>query len=325
MTIQPEQIYVEIHYSGLSFIQPELVRFKYKLENSDGDWIDAGTRRTAYFSHLPPGTYVFRVLAANRDGVWNTEGARLEIIVLPPFYRTWWFWILASLAIALVISLLYRRRINLLKQENAAKELFSRRLIESQETERRRIAAELHDSLGQSLVLIKNWALLGLRATENKKTNLDEISETASEAIKEVREIAYNLGPYQLERLGLRHTIEEMVQKVAATSPIRFQTEIAEIDNCFPKDAEISIYRIAQEAVNNVVKHSDASEADLKIEIDGEQMILTVADNGRGFIAGSSNGFGLRGMKERVNLLKGELTVHSENGTKIQVILPCKT
>jgi signal transduction histidine kinase/ligand-binding sensor domain-containing protein len=322
LTIQPGQIYVEIHYSGLSFVQPELVRFKYILENSDGGWVDAGTRRTAYFSHLPPGKYVFRVLAANRDGVWNTEGAKLEIIVLPPFYRTWWFWFLASAAVVLLFSLIYRRRIDLLKREHAAKEAFSRRLIESQETERRRIAAELHDSLGQSLVLIRNWALLGLRENGNKKTNLNEISETASEAIKEVREIAYNLGPYQLERLGLRHTIEEMVQKVAATSTIRFQTEIARIDNRFPKEAEISIYRIVQEAVNNIVKHSGASEAALKIEVSGERMILTVEDNGRGFPFESSNGFGLLGMKERVNLLKGELIVQSENGTRVQVVVP---
>jgi signal transduction histidine kinase/ligand-binding sensor domain-containing protein len=323
LTIRPEQVYLEIHYSGLSFIQPELVRFKYKLENWDGDWIDAGTRRTAYFSHLPPGRYIFRVLAANRDGVWNEQAASLEIIVLPPFYQTWWFSVVTALAVALIVFLLYRLRINLLKRAHTAKEEFSRQLIESQETERRRIAAELHDSLGQNLVMIRNWALLGLRATKNKKTNLEEISETASEAIKEVREIAYNLGPYQLERLGLRHAIEEMVQKVAATSTICFQTEIGEIDHCFPKEAEISIYRIAQEAVNNIIKHSRASAADLKIKISEERMILAITDNGQGFASGNSNGFGLLGMKERVNLLKGEMSVHSENGTHIKINLPC--
>jgi hypothetical protein len=89
--LQPGQVNVEIHYSGLSFINPELVKFKYRLEGLDKDWVDAGTRRTAYYAHLPPGKYIFRVIAANRDGVWNEEGATMQITVVPPFWRTWWF------------------------------------------------------------------------------------------------------------------------------------------------------------------------------------------------------------------------------------------
>jgi signal transduction histidine kinase/ligand-binding sensor domain-containing protein len=328
--LQPDQSSLEVHYSGLSFISPELVKFKYKLEGLDPDWVDAGTRRTAYYSHIPPGSYTFKVLASNRDGVWNEQGAAIAVTVLPPYWRTWWFLVLASVIVALMILTLYRRRINLLKKTNAAREAFARQLIDSQESERKRIAAELHDSLGQSLVLIKNWALLGLGGLNGKdpsKSNFEEISATASEAIKEVREIAYNLGPYQLERLGLRNTIKEMVQKVADVSPMEFNTDIGEIDGCLEREAEIGFFRIVQEAINNVVKHSGSTEAHLKIRTSQELLIFMMWDNGKGFDPErTKNGFGLLGMNERVGLLRGELLVRSEigKGTSIKVILPCK-
>jgi signal transduction histidine kinase/ligand-binding sensor domain-containing protein len=328
--LQPDQTSLEVHYSGLSFISPELVKFKYKMEGLDPDWVDAGTRRTAYYSHIPPGSYTFKVLASNRDGVWNEQGASIVVTVLPPFWRTWWFLVLSTVILALIVLTLYRRRINMLKRAHSAQEAFARQLIESQENERKRIAAELHDSLGQSLVLIKNWALLGLGGMGTKdpaKNKLEEISATATEAIREVREIAYNLGPYQLERLGLRNTIKEMVQKVADSSPIDFHTDIAEIDQCLEREAEISFFRIVQEAISNVVKHSGATEAHLAIRTHQNMLILLIRDNGNGFDPEAvKNGFGLLGMQERIGLMHGELSVLSEigKGTSIKVTLPCK-
>jgi signal transduction histidine kinase len=335
--LQPGQVNVEIHYSGLSFINPELVKFKYKLEGLDEDWIDAGTRRTAYYSHLPPGRYRFTVIAANRDGVWNEQGAAFEIVVLPPFWRTWWFLTLVVCALAALVYSLYHWRISRLQRAQAAREAFARQLIESQENERRRIAAELHDSLGQSLVLIKNWALLGLRAAgaqRAERANLDEISTTATAAINEVREIAYNLGPYQLDRLGLSRTIAEMIEKVANSSPIRFRVEIDPLDGLFSKQAEINIFRIVQEAVNNIVKHSAATGASLSIKTDAAHVALIVRDDGRGFAPASdettngahARGFGLLGLQERVRLLKGVLVIESEpgRGTTVHITLPCE-
>lgn len=329
IVIEPGQSGLEIHYSGLSFINPELVKFKYKLEGLDPDWVDAQTRRTAYYSHIPPGSYTFKVLAANRDGIWNETGATVTLSVLPPFWRTWWFSVLAAILVGLMIYATYRRRINMLTRAHAAQEAFALKLIESQERERKRIAAELHDSLGQSLVLIKNWALLGIEAEARQKSpkpNLDEISETASEAIKEVREISYNLGPYQLDRLGLKRTIAELIQKVDDSSPADFTADIGEIDGCLARDAEISFFRIVQEAVSNVVKHAEAAEAWLEIGKEGEQIVMTIRDDGKGFdTSGTASGFGLLGMSERVGLLKGELSVRSElgKGTSIRVTLPC--
>jgi signal transduction histidine kinase/ligand-binding sensor domain-containing protein len=337
MKIRPGQVYFEIHYSGLSFINPELVKFKYRLEGLDAEWIDAGTRRTAYYSHLPPGNYRFTVLAANRDAVWNNHGASIEIIVLPPFWRTWWFVTFAFLALGGFALAVYRHRVGILKRAHATQEAFSRQLIESQEEERRRIAIELHDSLGQSLVLIRNWALLGLKASDEQapaRGNLNEISTTASEAISEVREIAYNLGPYQLDRLGLSKTIEEMVQKVSNSSPVMFNVEIDELDGVFSRQAEISIFRIVQEAINNVVKHSRATEARISVKRDSAYLALTIQDDGRGFPteeystngADRRRGLGLMGMFERVRILSGDWAIDSAPGlgTTIRVRIACR-
>jgi ligand-binding sensor domain-containing protein len=203
--IKPGQQNLEIYYAGLAFSRPEQVKFKYQLLGFDRDWIDAGTRRTAYYPQLPPASYTFKVIADNGYGVWNMEGQTLSVIVLPPFYQTWWFVTLASLTVAGLMALIWRQRVSRLQRAHAAQQAFSRQLIASQENERKRIAAELHDSLGQRLVIIKNLALILLNgsSTDGARERIDEISTEASQALGEVREISYNLRPHQLDRLGL--------------------------------------------------------------------------------------------------------------------------
>lgn len=304
VTIQPEQTYLEIHYSGLSFINPELVKFKYRLEGFDTGWIDAGTRRTAYYTHLPPGKYRFTVSAANRDGVWNEQGASIEITVLPPFWKTWAFTVLVVFAAVGLAYAYYRRRTAKLEKERAGQQQFSQQLIESQENERQRIAAELHDGLGQNLMLIKNWALLGLSGLEendNAKKELDAISASASHAIDEARGIAYNLRPFQLDAVGLTSSLEEMIERVGDSSNIQFSMNMVRLDNLFSDEAEINIYRVVQECLSNIVKHSQADQANVSIEKNAQRVVLKISDNGKGFFpsengsASKKNGFGLKG------------------------------
>jgi signal transduction histidine kinase len=329
--VAPGQGDVEIHYTGLSFIKSEHVKFKYQLVGLDRDWVDAGTRRAVYYSHLPPGDYTFRVIAANADGVWNTEGARVRIRVLPPFYRTWWFVTAAALFVAAAAFLLYRRRVSQLKRARAAQEEFSRRLIESQEQERKRIAAELHDGLGQDLLIIKNRAVLGRMQVGADGgaagEQLDEISESASQAIDEVREIAYNLRPHHLDRLGLTKTLVAMVDKASAASDTRFACRVADLDGALPKSSEINFYRVVQECINNILRHSRASEAWVEIDRDERALEVRIGDNGRGFApeaAAASRGFGLTGIGERVRMLGGSFAIHTApgGGTRVAIKLP---
>jgi signal transduction histidine kinase/ligand-binding sensor domain-containing protein len=319
--ILPENDSLEIRYTGLSFTQSEQIKFRYKLKGLDENWIDAGTQRVAYFTHLPPGDYVFHVSAATVDGVWNETAAGLKIVVKPPFYRTIWFLAVCAILLSAVIWILFNLRVKNLKKMHAAQEEFSRKLLESQESERQRIAVELHDSLGQDLLIIKNWALIGLKNGANPKKQFDEISETASGAIDEVREIAYNLRPYHLDELGLTQAVRSMLDRVSKSSSISFVSEIDSIDGFFPKEAEINFYRIAQECLNNIVKHSGATETRVEIKRGGGQLRLSIRDNGKGFNTdsmalkrASQSGFGLAGINQRARILGGKVVIDSNLG-----------
>ena len=332
VTIQPGQRDLEIAYTGLSYIKPDQIRFRYMLDGLRNDWVEAGPRRTAYFAYLPPGNYTFRVIAANSDGVWNDIGASISVTVLAPFWLRWWFWLLCLVAVIGIAAFIIRNRIKRLQRKHAEREAFARQLIESQENERKRIAAELHDSLGQNLFVAKNWALIGLNsidAANPAREPLNEISETVSLALNEVREIAHNLRPYQLERQGLTNTIEQMVGNVRNSADVEFVAELDNIDDLLSQDSAINLYRMVQECVNNVVKHSQATRAWLFIKLNGNSTEIICRDNGRGFdpaASASRNGLGLTSMSERVRMLGGRYTLESAvgKGTTIRVVLSHK-
>ena len=311
---------VEIQFTGLSFSAPERVRFMYKLEGLADEWTSVGTRRFAYYSHLPPGEYTFRVIAANPDGVWNTTGASIQLRIVPPFYRTWWFTVVLGAGLLAVVFVAYERRISGLTRAKQAQETFSRRLIESQEAERQRIAAELHDSLSQTLVVIKNRAVLSLQAPDDHERameQLDEIAEASSAAIDEVREISYNLRPYHLDRLGLTQAIGAMLDRVASAHRLTITRTLDPLDGLFAADAEINIYRIVQEAVNNIVRHARATEFQVTIRHQAGRVEIVISDNGCGFASdrpSPGGGFGLVGMTERAHLLGAELSIQSAPG-----------
>jgi signal transduction histidine kinase/ligand-binding sensor domain-containing protein len=324
---------IEFHYAGLSLVAPEKVRYKYKLEGFDKDWVEAGTRRAAYYTNLPAGSYKFQVIAANNDGVWNLEGASLMFVVRAPFWQRWWFWLVCGGAVAAVVFIIYRTRISQLRQKQAAQEAFARQLIESQEQERKRIAAELHDSLGQNLLIIKNQAVLASLTNLDVaavRSKLDEISVISSQAIEEVRQIAHNLRPHHLDNLGLTKSLEEMTERVEGSSSIRFLCDIAQLGGALPKEDEISLYRIVQEAINNIVKHSAATRARVEALRDEQGISVIIADNGKGFDAKAASaargGFGLAGMAERVRMIGGTYSVESipGAGTTITVHLPSR-
>jgi signal transduction histidine kinase/ligand-binding sensor domain-containing protein len=327
----PGQEALEIQYTGLSLVNSERIRFRYRLTGLDRDWVDAGTRRTAYYSHVPPGDYTFSVMAAGSDGLWTNPVASLSVSVAPPFWRTWWF-VLLTVATGLGVGgVAYHRRVAGLERARAAQERFARTLIDSQEQERRRLAAELHDSLGQHLIVIKNRALLGsMKSQDGLKEQFDEISASATHSIDEVKQIAYNLRPYHLDKLGLGTSIEAMTERVGASSAIAFTVNVPAMRGVVAKDQEINVYRVVQESLNNIVKHSGATRASIDIAHDGQNRVNTIADDGKGFDAKAAraaaigSGFGLAGVAERVGMLGGRHTIVSApgQGTTVTIVLP---
>jgi signal transduction histidine kinase len=194
--------------------------------------------------------------------------------------------------------------------------------------ERKRIASGLHDGLGQNLLIMKNRSLLGLNSNDLDvaKKELEEISSTASSAIDEVRQISYNLHPYQLSRLGLTKAIESMINNTSSSSEIKFSKSIENIDDLVSKQSEINIYRIVQECINNNIKHSKADNVKIKIKSDEKKIDILVIDDGIGFDAevAQAHGFGMQNLLKRTDLLKGKLNIDSSSGrgTKINIVIP---
>lgn len=320
-------------FSALNFIHPEKNKFRYKLVGFDRGWVNSGNSRTATYTNLDPGDYTFLVKAANNDGIWNPVPASINIIITPPFWETWWFRLLGLSGIALIALFIINKRTSKIRKEKNLQEEFSRKLIESQENERKRIAGELHDSLAQNLLIIKNKALYGINNLKDANViseQLDDISELTSSTLSDVREIAYNLHPYQLDRLGLTKAIQSIFDRIRNTTSIKFNITMDLIDEIFNSDVEINIFRIIQECVNNIIKHSSASEVNFSIKAENEQVAISLSDNGKGFImpdfnkSANGQGLGLRNISERVKLIRGRYDIRSEpgHGTDISITIP---
>jgi signal transduction histidine kinase/ligand-binding sensor domain-containing protein len=325
--VGPGRPNIEFRYTGLSLSAPEHLRFRYQLEGYDEGWMEAGARNMAYYPRLPAGNYHFKVQAANRDGEWNTASAGLNLRVVPPLWNTSWFRVLAAMAVLTLVWIWFQRRTAVAHAQRAAQQEFSRRLIESQEQERRRLAGELHDGLGQELLIARNRALMALRGDHQQ---LNQIVELVTSALAGIRELAHNLTPHQLEHLGITSALQTMVDAVADASGIEIDATIEPIDGLLRSESEINLYRIVQEALNNVVHHAGSRTALVHVRREGAVIRLTLIDHGHGFSIPRDahelphGGFGLSSMAERTRILGGTLMIDSEpgRGTVVELSVP---
>lgn len=317
-------------FAALIFNNPSKNQYAYIMEGFDKDWVYCGTKRNATYTNLDPGDYTFRVKGSNNDGIWNEEGTSIKITISPPWYQTWWFKSCGAALIFMTAGYGFRKRINNLKREKLAQEEFSKKLINSQEEERKKIASVLHDSIAHDVLITKNTSELGLRiAGENEEVKeiLNKISGQSSSTLDELRRVQFNLHPYEVEKLGLTKAIKSIIDRVSKSSEIEFTIEEDFIDKVFSEENEIHLYRIIQEAINNIIKHSSATKSEIKIIRNDDRITITISDNGKGFskrYALRKNSMGLSGITERVKLLRGNLEIESESGigTVLKISLP---
>jgi signal transduction histidine kinase len=215
------------------------------------------------------------------------------------------------------------------KRERKAREEFTHLLITSQEAERQRIAGELHDSLGQNLSVIKNRARLAAQQAVVPAVagHLEAIERIVSDSITETRNLAHNLRPLHIEQVGLTDSLRELIREVSQSSPIRFERRIEDVDDVLKGDAATNVYRVVQEALNNLIRHSRAQQASVTLIRDVRTVHLRIADDGVGFDPGqvmAHRGLGLTSMTERVRMMGGKFEIHSEtgHGTQLLVDLP---
>ena len=315
---------LEIDYSALSFVVPQKVRFRYRLENHDPDWQEPGTRRQAFYSGLPPGKYRFQVIACNNDGVWNKEGATLDFSIAPKWYQMMSFRILLFVYFVIIGWILYRIRVRQVARAIGVR--FDERL-----SERTRMARELHDTFLQTIQGSKLVVDDGLEEPldpERMHRALGQVSGWLEQAIEEGRAALNSLRSSTKLKNELAPALWRAAEGGVVPDGMTVSVSvIGDVRELHPIVRD-EVYRIGHEAIQNAKKHSHGSRLSIDLTY-AHDLTLHVGDNGVGIdpdyaSAGREGHHGLQGMRERSARIKGRLTILSstESGTNITVIVP---
>jgi signal transduction histidine kinase/ligand-binding sensor domain-containing protein len=335
LTLFPNVRNVAIDYTATSLSIPSRVRFKYRLEDFDQSWQEAGTRRTAYYNNLPPGRHVFQVIAANDDGVWNSQGAAIFLIVPPLFYQTLSFRIVVfTLGVLLLAALFFGR----LRQVTARERKRLEQRMEDRLNERTRIARELHDSLLQGFqgLMFRLQAvrqLLPGRAGEAAKS-LDSALQLGDQAIVEGRGAVEDLRGTSFDDRDLTTSLETLGAELGAELERQSQIHYGLVVEGRPRPLTPIVrdeaYRIVREATRNAYHHANAQHIETEVTFGDSELSMRVRDDGTGIdpqtlARGRRSGhWGLPGMRERSETLGGQLYVWSERnaGTEVELRIP---
>jgi signal transduction histidine kinase/ligand-binding sensor domain-containing protein len=315
--LPPGDSNVEFLYTALTFIVPTRVTFRYQLEGFDHDWVDAGTRREAFYTNLRPGNYRFRVKAQNIDNTWSEIASPVAFTLAPHFYQRRWF---VPLCVALLIWIgwfAYRQRVRQIRQR-----------LDAVLTERSRIARELHDTLmqGFSGITMEMQALSTRLPETAERSELNDIIQDAGTCLREARQSIAGLRTARDAGSGLAASIEQHARQMTEAKDVRLKLKLDDNPQGLPAGVEYNLLRIAQEAVTNSVKHSGARTIEVSLDSTAHVLKLSVKDDGSGM--NNSNGqpghYGLIGMRERAAQIGAAITIDSEagRGTVISVLLP---
>jgi ligand-binding sensor domain-containing protein/signal transduction histidine kinase len=306
LRVPPGRGRIEIHYTALSFQASERNRFKYQLEGIDSGWVDAGTRRLASYENVAPAKYRFHVAACNNDGIWNEAGAALELEFAPHYWQTWWFKVLLAIAAGLLLTLLYRLRVARL------------RAIERLRVE---IAANLHDDVGARLTKVGMLTELVDRETTEgnpNKPHIRNIFRTVREITRAMDEIVWTINPKNDTLDHLANYIFQYAQEYFQDTGVSCRLDMpAQLpDRPVSTEARHNLFMAVKEALNNSLKHANATEVRVGLGVTDGRMTITVSDNGCGFAIGQTRGTGngLGNMNQRLAQIGGHLVLESHPG-----------
>jgi signal transduction histidine kinase len=328
LRLPPRTTPLSIAYTAYSLAVPERVRFRYRLEGFDPAWQDAGGRREAIYTNLPPGRYRFRVIAANDDGVWNTAGASMSFTIEPAWNQTWWFFALVAGAIAAAAAgaaLAWQRR----RGRRAAERARAR--FDAILDERTRVARELHDTLlGDMAGVAMQLAAARARAQASGEGGAEvagllsglvaQVQHTLVEARRSVT--AMRAAPQEL--LPLHERLADTARRALNGSGIALHARHAGPPRALAPRAEAEILGIVAEAVTNARKHAECRTVTVTCAYAPRELRVRVRDDGRGFdpaAATPAGHWGLIGMRERAASIGATLTVTSAPGAGTEVVL----
>ena len=331
LELSPHPRDLQIDYTSPTFSIPQKVKFRYRLDGYDRDWHDAGTRRQAFYTDLPPGKFSFRVIACNSDGVWNDSAAKLDFTIAPAYYQTNWFRALCAAILLTLLWVAYQLRIRQLAAQ------FNMRL-EERVSERTRIARDLHDTLLQSFQgLLPRFQAAIYKLPEHPadaRETLEAAIDQASQAITEGRDAVKGLRTSTVEKndlaIAIRSLAEELASADTQESRPAFQVAVQGTPRNLHPILRDEVYRIAAEALRNAFRHAQAHQIEVELRYDEKDFRLRIRDDGKGIHSevlsgdGREGHFGLHGMRERAKLVGGELAIWSEvdSGTEVELSIP---
>jgi signal transduction histidine kinase len=310
---------IEIDYTGLSLATPRRVTFRYRLEGFDRVWIDAGTRRQAVYTNLPPRKYRFSVIAEN-NGVWNEQGASWDFSIEPTFYQTTWFWSALLAVLLCAATATWRLRVRNVKAQFA--------LVLA---ERARVAREIHDTLLQSLVGVAfqfDTAFSQLdESLPDAKTRLLRLRDQIERAIREARDSIWELRSPAKSRTDLPSSLHEIGERTSGSS-VSFSLQVHGELRTLSRRVEQALLRIATEAISNAARHALATKIAVDLTYSAHSVTLCVCDDGCGLEEAApseaENHWGLQTMRERAAQIRAQFTLRSRpaEGTAITVVVP---
>lgn len=318
---------VEIRFTSLNLTAPEQARFQYRLDDGDARWMDSRGLREVRFTRLPPGHYHFQVRACNEDGFWSPIPASLRLVVIPPFWKTWWFQ--AGGVVCLIGGI--GGLVYFISTQRLQRQLASLRQQEALEKERARIARDLHDQLGANLTQV---SLLGEMVGEDRHlpaevaAHAEQICKTARQTSDALDEIVWAANPSNDTLEGLVNYACKYAQEYLALANLRYRLDVPPALPALgiPPDLRHNVFLAFKESVNNVVKHARATEARIHLRLGDRQFVFEVEDNGRGpaGAATKTGRNGLRNMRKRMEDVGGtfEMVPAPGRGTIVRLTAP---
>jgi signal transduction histidine kinase/ligand-binding sensor domain-containing protein len=307
---------LRIDFTALNLSMPERVRFRYRLDGVDLDWQDPGTRRQAFYTNLSPGSYRFRVVAANEDGVWSPREAELAFAIPPTFVQTLWFKLLCAVGAAVALGLLYRWRLRRVTRQ-------LRERLGERADERERIARALHDTFLQSvqgLMLRMQTLLVRLPPDGEARALVVKLLDQSDQVLAEGRNQVNGLRNGKQYQTDLQRLFGELGQELREQHAASFVLIVTGQPAALKDDAGEHLYHIGREALLNAFRHASAGRIELELGYGADHVTLQVRDNGDGIAdavmqAGSRPGhWGLTGMRERAAKLGATLELWSRPG-----------
>ena len=329
--LPPHTVNLQFAYTAPSLAIPERVRFRYKLEGSDKEWRDAGSRREASYTNLGPGSYRFHVMASNSEGSWNNAEAVTGFIIQPALYQTYWFYVLCVCAALGLLWEIYRLRLRKVSAQLSAQ---MQGRLEARFAERERIARELHDTLlqgFQGLTLHFQAVMEQIPDQEPARQSMKKALTYADAVLLEGRQRVRELRPEDSEIHDLSQQIAAYGEELAKGRAIAFNVTIVGSPQLLHPVVSDEIYRIAREALANSFRHSQASKIEVEITYHAASVCLRVRDDGAGIgpgilERGKDGHWGISGMRERARNIGAQLNVLSNpgSGTEVDLTLPAK-